>query len=215
VAKDVNMARLSDLREGGTPRNPEQGRIRYAFTLLVVVSLVALAGFALLTSSSMLASLGTWRPTVLFAFGLFFAALSYKGADTAMFGAYVMAYFISSLSRSESPSEGDPRERIWGLQPYLRQHRGKALIASAVALVYGVASLLAYVVFLILGSYELAMIFDRQLSPSIVGLVVAILTLAAAVPAGLSSISAMRTYFTSPWTSASRKVDSDDASPSG
>ena len=88
---------------------------------------MALAGFALLTSSSILANLGPWRPTVLFAFGFLFAALSYKGADIAMFDAYVMAYFIFNLSRSELPSRGDPRERTWGLQPYLRQHRGKAL----------------------------------------------------------------------------------------
>jgi len=180
----------------------------------VVVSLVALAGFALITSSSMLASLGPWRPTVLFAFGLFFAALSYKGADTAMFGAYVMAYFISNLSRSELPSRGDPREKTWGLQPYLRQHRGKALATSAMALVYGVASLLAYVAFLVLGSYELAMIFDWQLAASIVGLAGSVLTLVVAVPAALGSISAMRTYFVSPPTSADQKIEPSDASPS-
>ena len=205
------MARLSDLRRSRSPRSPEQRRIRYAFTLLVVVSLVALAGFALLTSSSMLANLGPWRPTVLFAFGLFFAALSYKGADTAMFGAYVMAYFVSTLA---PPARGEPREKVWGLQLYLRQHRAKALATSAVALVYGVASLLAYVAFLVLGSYELSRIFNWQLSPSIVGLVVAILTLIAAIPAGVSSISAMRTYFASPSTSTSWKVDAGDASPS-
>ena len=204
------MARLSDLRRSRSPRNPEQRRIRYAFTLLVVVSLVALAGFALLTSSSMLANLGPWRPTVLFAFGLFFAALSYKGADTAMFGAYVMAYFVSTLA---PPARGEPREKVWGLQLYLRQHRAKALATSAVALVYGVASLLAYVAFLVLGSYELSRIFNWQLSPSIVGLVVAILTLIAAIPAAVSSISAMRTYFASPQTSADQKIEPGDASP--
>ena len=208
------MARLSDLGRGRSPRNPEQRRIRNAFTLLVVVSLVALAGFALLTSGSMLANLGPWRPTVLFAFGLFFAALSYKGADTAMFGAYVMAYFVSTLSRSASPARGEPREKIWGLQLYLRQHRGKALATSAVALVYGAASLLAYVAFLIVGSYELARIFDWQLAPSIVGLGVAVLTLVAAVPAALSSISAMKTYFASSPTSADQKIKPGDASPS-
>ena len=201
---------LSDLKRSRSPHSPEQRRIRYAFTLFVVVSLVALAGFALLTSSSMLANLGAWRPTVLFAFGLFFAALSYKGADTAMFGAYVMVYFVSTLA---SPVRGEPREKLWGLRPYLRQHRGKVLATSAMALVYGVASLLAYVVFLILGSYELAMIFDWQLTACIVGLAVAVLTLVAAFPAALGSISAMRTYFTSPSTSASRKVDPGDAPP--
>lgn len=208
------MARLSDLGRGRSPRNQEQRRIRYAFALLVVVSLVALAGFALLSSSSIVANLGPWRPAVLFAFGLFFAVLSYKGADTAMFGAYVMAYFVSSLSRSESPAQGEPREKIWGLQPYLRQHRGKALATSALALVYGAASLLAYVVFLILGSYEMARTFDWQLASSIVGLVVAVLTLVAAVPAVLGSISAMRTYFASHRTSTDRKIDPGDASPS-
>ena len=208
------MTRLSDLRRGRNPRNQEQRRIRYAFTLLVVVSLVALAGFALLTSSSIVANLGPWRPAVLFAFGLFFAVLSYKGADTAMFGAYVMAYFVSSLSRSESPAQGEPREKIWGLQPYLRQRRGKALATSALALVYGAASLLAYVVFLILGSYEMARTFDWQLASSIVGLAVAVLTLVAAVPAALGSISAMRTYFASHRTSTDRKIDPGDALPS-
>ena len=208
------MARLSDLGRGRSPRNLEQRRIRYAFTLLVVVSLMALAGFALLTSSSILVNLGPWRPAVLFAFGLFFAALSYKGADTAMFGAYVMAYFVSTLSRSASPAQGEPREKVWGLQPYLRQHRGKALATSALALAYGAASLLAYVVFLILGSYEMARIFDWQLASSIVGLLVAVLTLVAAVPAALGSISAMKTYFASPPTSADQKIDPGDASPS-
>ncbi len=130
------MARLSDLGRGRSPRSLEQRRIRYAFTLLVVVSLVALAGFALLTSSSILVNLGPWRPAVLFAFGLFFAALSYKGADTAMFGAYVMAYFVSSLA---PPARGEPRAKVWGLRPYLRQRRGKALATSALALVYGAA----------------------------------------------------------------------------
>ena len=207
------MARLPDIKTARSPRNSEQRRIRYAFTLLVVVSLVALAGFALLTRSLIFANLGPWRPTVLFAFSLFFAALSYKGADTAMFGAYVMAYFVSTLSRSASPAQGEPREKIWGLQPYLRQHRGKALATSAVALVYGAASLLAYLAFLILGSYELAGIFDWQLSPAIVGLVVGVLTLVAAVPAALGSISAMRTYFASHPTSTDREIDPGDASP--
>jgi len=208
------MARLSDLGRGRSLRNPEQRHIRYAFTLLVVVSLVALAGFALLTSSSILVNLGPWKPTVLFAFGLFFAVLSYKGADTAMFGAYVMAYFVSTLSGNASSAQREPREKVWGLQPYLRQHRGKALATSALALVYGAASLLAYVVFLILGSYEMARIFDWQLASSIVGLVVAVLTLVAAVPAALGSISAMRTYSSSHLTSTDRKTDPDGASSS-
>ena len=171
------MARSSDLVRGRHIRNHEQRRIRDALTLLAIVTLVALAGFALLTRSAVLANLGPWKATALFAFGLFFAALSYKGADTAMFGAYVMAYFVSTLSRSAPSAQGEPREKVWGLQPYLQQHRGKALATSALALVYGAASLLAYVVFLILGSYEMARIFDWQLASSIVGLLVAVLTL--------------------------------------
>ena len=206
------MARSSDLVRGRHIRNHEQRRIRDALTLLAIVTLVALAGFALLTRSAVLANLGPWKATALFAFGLFFAALSYKGADTAMFGAYVMAYFVSSLSRSVAPAQGEPRGKAWGLQPYLRQRRGKALATSAVALVYGAASLLAYLAFLILGSFELARVFDWRVAPSIVGLVVALLTLIVAVPAALGSIAAMRTYFAPPPTSAAQKIEPDDAS---
>jgi len=189
------MAKPSGSGRVSKPRNPGKRRIRDAFTFLVVVSLVALAGFVLLTQSTILANLGPWESTVLFAFSFFFAALSYKGADTAMFGTYVMAYFVAPLPRGASAEEVEQREKVWGLRPYLRQNRGRALAASAMALVYGVASLLAYLAFFILASFELAKIFDWQRAPSIVGLLVAVLTLVAAVPAALGSIAAMRTYF--------------------
>ena len=189
------MAKPSGSGRVSKPSNLGKRRIRDAFTFLVVVSSVALAGFVLLTQSTILANLGPWESTVLFAFSFFFAALSYKGADTAMFGAYVMAYFVAPLPRGASSEEIEQREKVWGLRPYLRQDRGRALAASAMALVYGVASLLAYLAFFIVGSFELAKIFDWQRAPSIVGLVVAVLTLVAAVPAALGSIAAMRTYF--------------------
>lgn len=189
------MAKLTEPGRGRRTRNLEQRRIRDAFTFLVVVSLVALAGFILLTRSSILQALGPWKSTILFAFSFFFAALSYKGADTAMFGTYVMAYFIAPLPRDASSEEIERRENVWGLRPYLRQNRGRALAASAMALVYGVASLLAYVAFFILGSIELAAIFDWQRAHSIVGLLVAVLTLIAPIPAALGSVAAMRTYF--------------------
>ena len=83
-------------------RMAEIRRIRGAFTLLMVLSLVALAGFIVLMRSAVYLSLGPWRAAVLFAFSLFFALLSYRGADTAMFGAYVIAYFVSNRSRRGS-----------------------------------------------------------------------------------------------------------------
>jgi hypothetical protein len=179
----------------------------------MIFSAVILTVFSLLAGSIVFANLGSWRPSMFFGFALVFAVLSYKGADTAMFGAYVTAYFVSSRSRGVSATQEEPREKIWGLQPYLRQHRTKALASSAAALVYGAASLLAYVAFLILGSHELARIFDWQLAPSIVALAVALLTLVAAVPAALGSISAMRTYFASRPASTDRKIEPGDASP--
>ena len=79
-------------------RMAEIRRIRGAFTLLMVFSLVALAGFTVLMRSSVVLSLGPLRAAVLFAFSLFFALLSYRGADTAMFGAYVIAGFLATLA---------------------------------------------------------------------------------------------------------------------
>ena len=207
------MARLSGLYRR-TARSSEYRRIRNAFTLFITFSVAILTLFSFLAGSNAFASLGPWRPTMLFCFALVFAGLSYKGADTAMFGAYVTAYFVSTLSRSASTAHGKPREEVWGLQPYLRQQRGKALATSAAALLCGAASLLAYVAFLILGSCELARIFDWQLAPSVVGLVVAVLTLIVAVPAALGSISAMRTYFASRPASTDQKIRLGDAPPS-
>ncbi|HDL86372.1 MAG TPA: hypothetical protein ENH11_08635 [Candidatus Acetothermia bacterium] len=205
------MAKLSDLGRSKRLRNREHRRIRNAFTLLVIVSLVALVGFVLLTRRSVLANLGPWKPMVPFAFGLFFAVLSYKGADTAMFGAYVMAFFVSSIAPRKASGREEPRKKAWGLQPYLRQPRMTVLATSAVALVYGVASLLAYLAFLILGSYELSRIFDWQITASIVGLSLGVLTLIAAIPAALGSISAMRTYFASRSILSDQKIDPDDS----
>ncbi|MGB2982656.1 MAG: hypothetical protein WBC63_02210 [Candidatus Bipolaricaulia bacterium] len=197
------------MKEFGVRRS-EIRRIRGAFTLLMILSLVALVGFIVLMRSSVFLSLGPWRASVLFGFSLVFALLSYRGADTAMFGAYVTAYFVANLSQRESTNRSTPREATWGLQPYLRRKRVKALANSAAALLYGAATIAAYVTFVCLGSCELARTFAWPRAATAVALIVVVFSLVTAVPAFLGSLAAFRTYF-AVRADAGRKETHDDA----
>ena len=119
------------------PGHSQDRCIRNAFTLFMIFSAVILTVFSLLAGSTVFANLGSWKPSVVSCLALVFAILSYKGADTAMFGACVTAYFVSLTSRTRKVQQGESRNEAWRLQRCLHRFRARALAISAVALSAG------------------------------------------------------------------------------